>query len=253
MGGGEQLFIHWSTSALRGGPSDTRGKEEVAKFTRKGVRGQSTIPSDKALRAKTDGAYVVNEIFFSLQGEGRKAGTPMVFVRFSDCNLRCSIVNAGFDCDTEFMSGAEKTVAEILAQAASLNPKRGWLLVTGGEPALQLDDAFVAAAHEDGWKVAIETNGTIELPAGLDWICVSPKSAEHTIRQRIADEVKYVRRYGMAIPQPTITATHYLISPGFQNDGTVSSADLEWCMNLVKEHSDRWALSIQYHKLLKIR
>jgi 7-carboxy-7-deazaguanine synthase len=217
------------------------------------MRGQSTIPKEKALRAKADGAYVVNEIFFSLQGEGKNAGIPMVFVRFTDCNLRCSIVNAGFDCDTEFMSGTELMVAEILAQAAALNPKRGWLLVTGGEPALQLDEAFIAAAHEDGWKVAVETNGTIELPSGLDWICVSPKSAEHTIRQRTADEVKYVRRYGMAIPQPTIVAKHYLVSPGFQSDGTVSPADIEWCINLVKEHPHQWGLSIQYHKLLQIR
>jgi len=214
---------------------------------------QNPIPSEKALRERAPGSYIVNEIFFSLQGEGKNVGTPMVFVRFSDCNLRCSVLNAGFDCDTEFMSGRAMTVTEILKEASSLNPKKGWILLTGGEPGLQLDDAFISAAHAEGWKLAIETNGTVALPEGLDWICVSPKSAEHTIKQRIAHEVKYVRRYGMAIPEPTVTASHYLISPGFQSDGTVALADLEWCMQLIKENPERWALSVQYHKVLGIR
>ena len=214
---------------------------------------QTTIPLEKALRERTSGTYVVNEIFYSLQGEGKNAGTPMVFVRFSDCNLRCSLSNAGFDCDTEFMSGREMSLAEILQAAETLNPKKGWMLLTGGEPGLQLDDAFATAAQAAGWKLAVETNGTIPLPASIDWICVSPKSAEHTIRQHTADEVKYVRRHGMAIPTPTIKATHYLISPGFQSDGTVSLSDLEWCMKLIKENPDQWSLSVQYHKILNIR
>lgn len=214
---------------------------------------QNPIPSEKALRERAPGSYIVNEIFFSLQGEGKNVGTPMVFVRFSDCNLRCSVLNAGFDCDTEFMSGRAMTATEILQEASSLNRKKGWILLTGGEPGLQLDDAFISAAHAEGWKLAIETNGTVALPEGLDWICVSPKSAEHTIKQRVAHEVKYVRRYGMAIPEPTVNASHYLISPGFQSDGTVALADLEWCMKLIKEHPDRWALSVQYHKMLGIR
>ena len=214
---------------------------------------QTTIPQEKALRERTSGTYVVNEIFYSLQGEGKNAGTPMVFVRFSDCNLRCSLSNAGFDCDTEFMSGREMSLAEILQAAETLNPKKGWMLLTGGEPGLQLDDAFATAAQAAGWKLAVETNGTIPLPSSIDWICVSPKSAEHTIRQRTADEVKYVRRHGMAIPTATIKATHYLISPGFQSDGTVSLSDLEWCMKLIKENPDQWSLSVQYHKILNIR
>lgn len=213
----------------------------------------ATIPTEKALRQRTPGTYVVNEIFYSVQGEGRRAGTPMVFVRLSDCNLRCTWKNAGFDCDTEFMSGREMRVSEILTEAARINPKRGWMLLTGGEPGLQLDDPFITAVHEDGWKVAIETNGTVELPQGIDWICVSPKSAEHTIRQKIAHEVKYVRHHGMGVPQTEIQAEHYLISPAFQADGSVRQEDMEWCMQLVKNHPEKWALSMQYHKYLKIR
>ena len=213
---------------------------------------QKTIPHEKALRARTPGHYVVNEIFYSLQGEGRKAGTPMVFVRFSDCNLRCSIANAGFDCDTEFMSGREMSAREILSECEALNPHKGWILFTGGEPGLQLDDALIEAVQEAGWLIAIESNGTVDLPAGIDWICVSPKSAEHTIRQRKAHEVKYVRRAGMAIPQTSVTAEHYLISPAFQPDGAVSPSDLEWCVKLVKENPS-WSLAVQYHKFLNIR
>lgn len=213
----------------------------------------ATIPTEKALRPRTPGTYVVNEIFYSVQGEGRRAGTPMVFVRFSDCNLRCTWKNAGFDCDTEFMSGREMRLSEILAEATRLNEKRGWMLLTGGEPGLQLDAKFLEGAHAEGWRIAIETNGTVELPEGIDWICVSPKSAEHTIRQRYAHEVKYVRHYGMGIPLTEIEAEHYLVSPAFQADGSVRQEDMEWCMKLVKEHPERWALSMQYHKYLKIR
>lgn len=214
---------------------------------------QTPIPSEKALRARAPGSYVVNEIFYSLQGEGRKAVTPMVFVRFADCNLRCSLTNAGFNCDTEFMSGRELGVQDILSECEQLNPKRGWMLLTGGEPGLQLDEAFITEVHRAGWKLAIETNGTVELPAGIDWVCVSPKSAEHTIKQRTANEVKYVRRHGMALPETSIKADHYLISPAFQADGTVDRHDLEWCMKLLKENPETWSLAVQYHKLLLIR
>jgi len=214
---------------------------------------QTPILPEKALRARAPGTYVVNEIFYSLQGEGRKAGTPMVFVRFADCNLRCSLTNAGFNCDTEFMSGRELGVEQILRECEQLNPKKGWMLLTGGEPGLQLDEGFITEVHRAGWKLAIETNGTVELPAGIDWVCVSPKSAEHTIKQRTANEVKYVRRHGMALPETSIAADHYLISPAFQADGTVDRHDLEWCMKLLKENPGTWSLAVQYHKLLHIR
>jgi 7-carboxy-7-deazaguanine synthase len=198
------------------------------------------------------GQYKVNEIFYSIQGEGKNAGIPMVFVRFSHCNLRCTWRNMGFDCDTEFMSGRVMSVEEILNEAVRLAPNAEWLLLTGGEPGLQVDDELAQLAHAKGYKIAIETNGTILLPEGVDWICVSPKSAEHTIRQRKANEVKYVRHYGMGIPEPVAEADHYLISPAFQPDMSVRSEDIEWCIKLVKDNP-KWCLSIQTHKLLRIR
>ncbi len=214
---------------------------------------QTPIPSHKATRTRPPGTYIVNEIFYSVQGEGRKAGTPMVFVRFADCNLRCSLTNAGFNCDTEFMSGRTLRAQEILHECEQLNSKKGWMLLTGGEPGLQLDEAFISEARGAGWKLAIETNGTVELPQGIDWVCVSPKSAEHTVKQRTANGVKYVRRHGMGLPETSIEAEHYLISPAFQADGTVDRHDLEWCMGLIKENPTTWCLAIQYHKLLHIR
>src|SRR5437867_12469899 len=94
------------------------------------------------------GEYRVNEIFYSLQGEGGLSGTPMVFVRFSNCNLRCRWDTQGFDCDTEFVSGRTTTEGDILLEAARLNPKGGWLLFTGGEPGLQLTDSLIKGAQE---------------------------------------------------------------------------------------------------------
>ena len=195
------------------------------------------------------GQYKVNEIFYSVQGEGRKAGTPMVFVRFSNCNLRCTWREMGFDCDTEFVSGSTMTAPEILARAKVLAPNGLWLLLTGGEPGLQVDREFIDAAHLEGWQIAIETNGTIKLPEGIDWICVSPKTAEHTIRQRQANEVKYVRHEGMGIPEPVVVADHYLISPAFQADWSVRVEDMACAIKLVKENPT-WVLSIQMHKYL---
>lgn len=197
-------------------------------------------------------SYKINEIFYSIQGEGRLAGTPMVFVRFSQCNLRCSLSNAGFDCDTEFESGKLLNAEEILKEAVLLCPIPGWLLFTGGEPGLQLDQGLIGLLKIAGWKLAIETNGTIALPEGLDWICVSPKTAEHTLKQKTANELKYVRRSGMEIPTPIIKAEYYLISPAFDASDRVSDQDMRWCIDLVKR-SPGWALSIQYHKFIQIR
>lgn len=205
------------------------------------------------LKERREGHYLVNETFYSIQGEGKLAGTPMVFVRFSQCNLRCTIKNVGFDCDTEFMSYRECSLQEIVQEVAKLNPNKGWLLFTGGEPGLQVDLPLIDALKTAGWKLAIETNGTIKLPAGIDWICVSPKSADHTLRQLDANEVKYVRAHGMSIPSPCIKADNYLISPAFQPDGSLRQEDLQWCIDLVKAHPQKWQLGMQYHKFIDVR
>jgi 7-carboxy-7-deazaguanine synthase len=195
--------------------------------------------------------YRVNEIFYSLQGEGVRAGTPNLFLRFSRCNLECRVETHGFDCDTEFESGRPVSLPEIVAEMRSLSVDCRWVILTGGEPALQVDSELIDTLHAEGYSVAIETNGSVELPAGIDWITVSPKVAEHAIRQRRAHEVKYVRGYGQAVPKTVVVAEHYLISPAF--DGTeVERRTLDWCIRLCRENP-LWRLSVQQHKLWSVR
>jgi 7-carboxy-7-deazaguanine synthase len=195
--------------------------------------------------------YLVNEIFYSLQGEGVRAGTPNLFLRLSRCNLACKVETHGFDCDTEFESGRWLTLAEMLAEFRQLSESCDWVILTGGEPALQVDRELIDAFHAAGYKLAIETNGSFPLPEGIDWITVSPKVAEHAIRQLQASEVKYVRGHGQAIPKTVVTAEHYLISPAF--DGTeVDPRTLDWCIRLCRENPP-WRLSVQQHKLWRVR
>jgi 7-carboxy-7-deazaguanine synthase len=195
--------------------------------------------------------YLVNEIFYSLQGEGVRAGAPSFFLRLAKCNLTCKVETHGFDCDTEFESGRWMTLPEILDELRQLSQRCEWIVLTGGEPALQVDREMVDGLHEAGYNLAIETNGSFELPAGLDWITVSPKVAEHAVRQRQAHEVKYVRGFGQAIPRTVVEAEHYLISPAFEG-AEVDPRTLEWCIRLCKENPP-WRLSVQQHKGWKVR
>lgn len=199
--------------------------------------------------------YRVNEIFWSLQGEGVRAGTPNCFVRFTGCNLRCNGETEGeaFQpvCDTEFLSGVAMTITEMIAQIQASGPVQ-WVILTGGEPGLQVNAALVEALHAVRIKVAIETNGTQDLPEGIDWVTVSPKTAEHTLKTTRCHEVKYVRQAGQGIPKTTVQAEHYLISPAFEASGFVEPATLQWCIKLVKENP-KWRLSVQQHKAWKAR
>lgn len=195
--------------------------------------------------------YLVNEIFYSLQGEGVRAGTPNLFLRLSRCNLACKVETHGFDCDTEFESGRWMIPEEILGEFKALSETCGWVILTGGEPALQADRELIDGLHAAGYKLAIETNGSFELPEGIDWITVSPKVAEHAIRQRVASEVKYVRGYGQAIPRTVVQAEHYLISPAFEG-ADVDPRTLDWCIRLCRDNPP-WRLSVQQHKLWKVR
>ena len=130
----------------------------------------------------------INDIFYSLQGEGHNTGRAAVFVRFAGCNLRCSF------CDTEFDTFSEMSDEEILA-AISQYPAR-FVVLTGGEPTLQVDEAFVELLHQHGYEVAMESNGTRPAPQNLDWLTVSPKEVkgkrEDVRGKRLADELKVV-------------------------------------------------------------
>jgi organic radical activating enzyme len=191
--------------------------------------------------------YRINEIFYSLQGEGVRVGTPNIFIRFAGCNLRCSRPSEGFDCDTEFASGMDMTAQDVLNMIAKYPCEN--IILTGGEPSLQIDAELIDALKD--YYLAIETNGTESLPQGIDWICCSPKTAEHTLRVGKVDELKYVRDVGQGIPKPILKADHYLISPAWHPEG-LHPETLHHCMELVKQNPT-WRLSAQYHKVWSIR
>lgn len=211
--------------------------------------------------------YKVNEMFYSLQGEGLRAGTANVFVRFQGCNMECREEEGpkspgGFDCDTEFESGRKMVGDDIVLEALALTnpdapevataPEGVGVIFTGGEPGLQLDAALVQQFKDAGFHTAIETNGSIDVSdLGLDFITVSPKVAEHAIRQMTADEVKYVRGYGQALPKPRCKGREQLLSPAF-NGLTQDRKAIEWCIKLIKEDPS-WRLSVQLHKTWVIR
>lgn len=188
----------------------------------------------------------INEIFYSLQGEGARAGEPSIFVRLSNCDLTC-----GF-CDTEFLSGEEMTCEQLLAEIKRFPGK--WIVWTGGEPTLQLNGDIVSFFKKAGYKQAIETNGNNKVPVGLDWVAVSPKVAEHVVKKNFpdgVDELRYVRHTGQrGIPSPLIVAKHYFISPMF-NGNMIDIDNLKHCTKLVLENPE-WKLSVQTHKMMKI-
>ena|SRR5215471_9271790 len=191
----------------------------------------------------------VNEIFYSIQGEGARAGEPSIFVRLTGCDLAC-----GF-CDTEFESGAEMRLDELRSYIIEKKqwPCR-WIVWTGGEPMLQLTEKVISYFHSFGFNQAIESNGNHRIPRSLDWIVVSPKVAEHVLARNFpngVDELRYVRHAGhTTVPAPKILAKHYFLSPIF--DGyTPNAANVKHCMELILANP-KWKLSLQLHKLIGV-
>jgi len=200
--------------------------------------------------------YKVNSIFYTIQGEGSRAGTPAIFVRFSGCNLKCSkapgpLSPGGFDCDTEFESGRQYTTLEIISTAKRLKAECQEIFLTGGEPLLQVDSDLLEALHAARYFISAETNGTRQPPEGIDWLTCCPKVAEHAIRLSHCDDLKYVRCNGQEIPRPATPAKNHFISPAF-NGSDPDPAAIRWCLKLVADHP-KWRLSIQQHKLIGIQ
>ena len=206
-------------------------------------------------------SYAVKEMFLTLQGEGVQAGRRAVFLRFAGCNLwsgreqdRASAV-CRF-CDTDFvgtdgLGGGKFADAEALADAAlgfwGEGAEGRYIVLTGGEPMLQVDDALVDALHDRGFTIAIESNGTLPVPRSIDWICISPKAGSETV-QRSGDELKLVW------PQPGSDwramegwdFSHHLIQP---MDSAQADANRAEAIAFVDAHP-AWRLSLQTHKLL---
>lgn len=178
----------------------------------------------------------VNEIFYSLQGEGRWTGCAAVFVRLSGCNRRCPF------CDTDFSAYTEMTEREII-EAASAYPAE-IVVITGGEPALQLTDSLVYGLHEAGKRVHVETNGSLPVPHNVDWVTCSPKEPPYGITRIDELKVVYTGADPEAIAAQLPPAESYALQP-------LSCGNTAECVEYIKQNP-RWRLSLQTHKLIQI-
>lgn len=212
-------------------------------------------------------SYAVKEIFYTLQGEGAQAGRAAVFCRFAGCNLwsgresdRAAAVCTF--CDTDFVgtdgqNGGKFASADALADAVAARwpggvagaAGRPYVVCTGGEPLLQLDDALVEAFHARGFEVAVETNGTQPAPAGLDWICVSPK-ADAPLLLTAGDELKLVYPQPLALPErfAGLAFDHFFLQP---MDGPERLAHTRAATDYCMAHP-QWRLGVQMHKIVGI-
>lgn len=207
--------------------------------------------------------YKVKEIYYTLQGEGFHTGRPAVFCRFSGCNLWsgreedrpkaiCQF------CDTDFWgmdgeNGGKYTAEQLAQKVKSLWPKGGtgtpYVVCTGGEPLLQLDEAMITAFHAEGLEVAVETNGTIAAPEGLDWICMSPKAGTDIVLTK-GNELKLVFPQAGAEPEKyeALDYEHFFLQPMDSPEAALNTKQtLEYCLTHPK-----WSLSLQTHKILDI-
>ncbi|MCR5817784.1 MAG: 7-carboxy-7-deazaguanine synthase QueE [Prevotella sp.] len=198
-------------------------------------------------------AFRVNDIFYSLQGEGRNTGRAAVFIRYAGCNMKCSF------CDTEFNSFTEMTADEIVKAIADY-PAR-FVVLTGGEPTLQVGEDFIELLHAHGYEVAMESNGTLPAPKNLDWLTVSPKGKNiSSVRQ--PDEIKIVFESEESLNR-TLTDMHpslegdanrplLFLQPCDTGDAVLNAKIMIDCIDYIERHP-QWRLSLQAHKLINIK
>jgi len=211
-------------------------------------------------------SYLIKEIFYSLQGEGYHSGRPAVFCRFSGCNL-WSGKDVDRDkaicrfCDTDFLGtdgeegGNYKNAGELAEKIARLWPRgentgKPFVVCTGGEPLLQLDKKLIDALHEKKLEIAVETNGTIIAPDGIDWLCVSPK-ANAILVQKSGDELKLVYPQGQDEPEKytSYDFKYFFLQP---LDDLYLKDNIHKTLDYILNHP-RWSLSLQLQKILKIK
>ena len=212
-------------------------------------------------------SYAVKEMFLTLQGEGMQAGRRAVFLRFAGCNLwsgreadRATAI-CQF-CDTDFVgmvgeNGGRFTTPEELAAAVvrlwGEEPGHRFVVITGGEPMLQLDPPLIAALHAQDIEIAVESNGTLPAPEGIDWLCVSPKAGSDVV-QRNGDELKLVWPQAGIDPEALTDwrFTHHLVQPMDSGAEALNASNREAAIALVLADS-RWRLSTQTHKMLGLK
>lgn len=192
----------------------------------------------------------VNEIFYSLQGEGRWTGTPAIFIRLSGCNLKCDF------CDTKHQTYKEYAEEEIMREIVKFEPCKH-IVITGGEPALQLTDSFIDLLVEHGYYVAVETNGTRQLPVGIQWITCSPKfefCPKAEVKLDWIDELKVVYRgKGQDMTKyDDIEATEYYLQPCDTGNPTENRRIINETIEYIKQNP-KWKLSLQTQKILDVR
>ena len=211
-------------------------------------------------------SYAVKELFLTLQGEGVNAGARAVFVRFAGCNLWSGRAQDRADavctfCDTDFVGtdgpgGGRFADAAALAAAVAAawgeGADRRFVVLTGGEPMLQVDDALVEALHAAGFRIAIESNGTLPVHPGIDWVCISPKAGSDVVQRR-GDELKLV--WPQAGLEPAALEqwgfTHHLVQP--LDPGAGDAADHAQAAVALALARPRWRLTLQTHKALGLR
>ena len=212
-------------------------------------------------------SYSVKEIYLTIQGEGAQTGLPAVFLRFAGCNLWSGLENDRAKavcqfCDTDFVGtngpgGGRFKTANDLAQSVkgywpsemSSNAGQAWVVCTGGEPLLQLDDILIKDLHKAGFKIAVETNGTIKAPKGIDWLCVSPK-ANADILQTQGDELKLVYPQTENSPEDFehLNFQYFSLQPLDDENQAAHIQDvIAYCLKHPK-----WRLSLQTHKFIGI-
>jgi 7-carboxy-7-deazaguanine synthase len=210
-------------------------------------------------------SYSVKEIYYTLQGEGARTGRAAVFLRFAGCNLWSGLerdratATCKF-CDTDFVGidgpgGGRFADAKALADAVARAWPKGqsaqpYVVCTGGEPLLQIDEALVDALHAQGFEIGIETNGTLAPPKGIDWICVSPKADGQLVLKR-GDELKLIYPQEGAPPEryAALNFTHFFLQP---MDNPARAANTDAATRYCLAHP-QWRLSLQTHKLIGIR
>lgn len=209
--------------------------------------------------------FRVKELFYTLQGEGRQSGRPAVFCRFSGCNLWSgrsedrAIARCPF-CDTDFVGADAGVFADETALADAIaatfpsdlpeSGRRNYIVFTGGEPALQLTEALIRLLHQRGYELGVETNGTLPLPPGLDWITVSPKAGNPLVIHS-GNELKLVWPQAHCSPDEfsNLDFTHFLLQPC---DNAFNKANTRECIAYCLAHP-RWNLALQTHKWIGVR
>ena len=216
-------------------------------------------PTRRSTEVEPTMSYAVKEIFYSLQGEGFHAGRPAIFCRFAGCNLSCDFCDTDFEGTDGSDGGVYETAERLAAKVASIWPDdsapggKPFVVCTGGEPLLQLDAPLLEALHGHGLEVAVETNGTLPAPSGIDWLTVSPKESAAPV-QKSGDELKLLYPQREVSPEQFegLDFGHFSLQPVDTGDPAANrkntKAAVEFCLG-----NPKWRLSLQIHKIVGIR